>query len=87
MVNGTDCIGSCKSNFHTITATTAHFILEYLHYSKITVLELMMHMFTLIVKIPCFTEFCGEENTFQRSSNASPLFLEMHVDEGKLLVM
>jgi hypothetical protein len=22
MVKGTDCIGSCKSNYHTITATT-----------------------------------------------------------------
>jgi len=23
VVIGTDCIGSCKSNYHTITATTA----------------------------------------------------------------
>ena len=27
VVIGTDCIGSCKSNYHTITATTA--LLEY----------------------------------------------------------
>ena len=29
VVIGTDCIGSCKSNYHTITATTAPYI--YIH--------------------------------------------------------
>jgi hypothetical protein len=27
VVIGTDCIGSCKSNYHTITATTAYMII------------------------------------------------------------
>jgi hypothetical protein len=29
VVIGTDCIGSCKSNYHTITATTALHLIQY----------------------------------------------------------
>jgi hypothetical protein len=36
VVKGTDCIGSCKSNYHTITATTAHFQITYTHLNKTT---------------------------------------------------
>jgi len=28
MVIGTDCIGSCKSNYHVITTTTASLLLK-----------------------------------------------------------
>ena len=33
MVIGTDCIGICKSNYHTITATTVHLplLISFLH--------------------------------------------------------
>ena len=31
VVIGTDCIGSGKSNYHTITATTTPFLLSYIH--------------------------------------------------------
>jgi hypothetical protein len=30
VVIGTDCVGSCKSNYHTITITTAPYLYEYL---------------------------------------------------------
>ena len=34
MVIGTDCIGSCKSNYHTITATTTTVVKYKLHTAK-----------------------------------------------------
>ena len=35
MVKGTDCIGSCKSNYHTITAMMAH-IYTYIYIFELT---------------------------------------------------
>ena len=34
VVIDTDCIGSCKSNYHTITTTTSHFILFFFKRKK-----------------------------------------------------
>ena len=36
---GTDCIGSCKSNYHSIITTTATFLFKFMHTCSISPLK------------------------------------------------
>jgi hypothetical protein len=50
VVIGTDCIGSCKSNYHTITTTTAPFIIRECNVTS------LVYMLILIM----FPRFCRD---------------------------
>ena len=49
MVIGTDCIGSCKSNYHTITTTTT----PWLHIEKVYVIDTELCLYWYVLPNTC----------------------------------
>ena len=55
VVIGTDCLGSCKSYYHTITATTAPYCLRYPWSHRIY----FNFRHSTVVTIPLYVRYCG----------------------------
>jgi hypothetical protein len=55
VVVGTDCLGSCKSNYHTITATTVPYCLRYPWSHRIY----FDFSNNTVVTIPLYVWYCG----------------------------